>query len=249
MEITVIQHQPHLQSSLFAEKIAVVIDVFRATSVITAAIAHGAKEIIACSTVEDAMEEFQNRGKEACILGGERKMQKIEGFHYGNSPQSYMENIRNKTVILTTTNGTRAIRQCENAAEIYIASMLNAKFLAQVLSRKNCDIQLICSGLKGNFALEDAICAGKILYHLQEYTEISMDDYSLCLQKLYELSKRDVSALIKKSADFIGLKNNGFESDATFCMQEDLYPVLPKSSHANKKLISNSNEKIELAHF
>lgn len=229
MKVNVIQFAENLSNDIVKNKIAVVIDVFRATSVITTALAHGAKEILVTSEIEEALQHFKNRGEQNAFLGGERDMHKIEGFHFGNSPQSYAtEAIQNKTIILTTTNGTKAIDFCKPAKETYICSLLNCSHLASELSKKTEDIIIICSGSKGQFSLEDALCAGMLVSYLENLLDIFIDDFSLMLKAIYKKNKNSFRKLLKNSQAYSELIKNKFKNDVDFCLTKNCFSIAPK---------------------
>lgn len=229
MHIDVLQYTDGLAPELITNKIAVVIDVFRATSVITTALAHGAKEVIATRTIAEAQIEYAQRNKQNCILGGERNMQKIAGFHYGNSPQSYVQQeIANKTVILTTTNGTNAINYCISATEIYICSLLNCYFVAKELLKKSQDIVIICAGTRKSFSLEDAYCAGMLLTQFNKYMQFNTNDLGWIMKSFYTSTKDKPRNVLLNGTAYQALISQGFAQDIAFCLQKNIYNVIPR---------------------
>ena len=148
----------------------VVFDVLRATSTFVTALQNGAKEIIPVSEIAEAVEikkaESRKQKAESILLGGERNGVRISAdgidFDLGNSPREYTpEKVRGKTIVSTTTNGTRALRACVGAKTILAASFLNLTATAEFLRRENCeDILLVCAGTGENEALEDVLAAG-----------------------------------------------------------------------------------------
>lgn len=107
----------------------------RATSTIVTALNNGAKFIVPVKEVEEAWKYYHNNGdKDSIILGGERKAVQIQGFHFGNSPLSYTkEKVKDKIVVLTTTNGTKAIDSAKDADDLYIGTFVNSAALIQKL--------------------------------------------------------------------------------------------------------------------
>ena len=139
--------------------IVVVIDILRATSAMCTAFEHGAEKIIPVATIEEAR-EYKSKG---FIVGAEREGMPVEGFDFGNSPFSYMgENIKNQTIVITTTNGTQAIEAAKDAHQILIGSFLNINSLCKYLQAQQKPILLLCSGWKNKFNLEDALFAGAV---------------------------------------------------------------------------------------
>src|SRR4051795_3164881 len=143
--------------------VGVVVDVLRATSTIAQALASGYERVLCCAEIEDA------RALRAeipdSLLGGERKAVRVEGFEVGASPREFLEP-RARTLILSTTNGTRAIletsRRCER---VFLGSLLNLSAVAQVVESD--DVVVVCAGFQGVFALDDAYCAGRIVERLE----------------------------------------------------------------------------------
>ena len=135
MKIDIIVSADDIKKEKIANKTVVVIDMLRATSVIITAMNNGCKGVIPVLTVDAAAEIVRN-SKEEFMLGGERDALKIEGFHYSNSPLEYTrDTIEGKTLVMTTTNGTKAIKGCTGASSILIGAMLNAKAIAKKNSR------------------------------------------------------------------------------------------------------------------
>lgn len=224
MNLESFQFNEWLDENLFAEKTVVVIDVFRATSVITTALAHGAKAIYTVHTVEKAMELSAIHPN--AILGGERKMIRPEHFDCGNSPQEYLDCL-DKDIILTTTNGTAALEKAKLSKMTLAASLLNATSVAQELLSNHSHICMLLSGRSGAFSLEDAICAGKIISFLCDKSDPVLDDFSHNLLILYRSYQHHVEECLKVSSAFHRLHDRGFADDVEFCKQEDIYPIVP----------------------
>src|SRR5213595_1544654 len=130
------------------ESIVVIIDILRATSAICTAFEHGAEKVIPVATIEEAR-EYKNRG---FLVGAERDAVQVDGFDFGNSPFSYMgENVKGKTIVITTTNGTQAIYAARDAYKIVIGSFLNLRVLTQWLISEKRYVLLLCSGCKNKF--------------------------------------------------------------------------------------------------
>ena len=152
--------------------IVVIIDILRATSAICTAFEHGAEQIIPVATVEEAR-EWKSKG---FLVGAERDAIPVDGFDFGNSPFSYMNDaVKGKTIVITTTNGTQAIHAARDAYKVVIGSFLNITSLCKWLQSENRNILLLCSGWKNKFNLEDALFAGAMT---EAMTEVS-DDFKL----------------------------------------------------------------------
>src|SRR5690606_27773834 len=135
--------------------IVVVIDVLRATSAMVAAFENGVDRIIPVSTVEEARRYI---GRPGYIAAAERNGEVVEGFDYGNSPLAYVgQDLRGKTIVMTTTNGTKAINMAKDARKLVVGSFLNLSALSEWLVQQNDNILLLCSGWKDKFNLEDSV--------------------------------------------------------------------------------------------
>lgn len=221
---------PHGGSAALNDKNVVVLDVLRATSTIVTALSHGAIEVIPVLEPVEAVDLLRGIGSTDCVTGGERKGYKIEGFDFGNSPLEYTEDsISGKKVILTTTNGTKAIKWVQGAAEVLIGSYLNVSAIADYLREDQRDTVIVCSGREGNFSLEDLACAGKITALLKEaIPSLEMSDAA---QTACWISERADQTGLEK---FIGetehgryLKEIGMASDIKACSALDQHPILP----------------------
>ena len=149
---------------------AVVIDVLRSTTTIAYALAAGAKEVIACREVSDALALAAHLPAEQAILGGERHGVRIDGFALGNSPEEYTpERVRGKTVLLTTTNGTRAMDHARLAEEVWVAALVNASAMVKrLLGREH--VHILCAGTDGRPSEDDILMAGLLVERLQDRT-------------------------------------------------------------------------------
>jgi 2-phosphosulfolactate phosphatase len=140
----------------------VMLDVLRASTTITQALASGADMVIPCREVEEARSKAASLPPETVVLGGERGGLPIDGFHLGNSPTEYTHAaVHGKTVVFTTTNGTLALMRCAAAARVLIGSFVNLSAVAEQLTGER-PIHLLCAGTRGGITREDVLCAGAI---------------------------------------------------------------------------------------
>jgi 2-phosphosulfolactate phosphatase len=205
------------------DRTVVVVDILRATSCMTTALAHGIKSIIPVASLEEGR---ALKSKEV-FTAGERDGKKVDGFDLGNSPFEYMEDyLKGKSVGFTTTNGTQAIVKSLGAKEIVIGSFLNlTAVVAHLLSTEN-DILVVCAGWKGKFNLEDTLFAGALV-HMLEGKIVSECDAPLAAQLLYTAAKNNMGEFLKNSSHVKRLARLGIEKDIQFCLTPDLYNVLP----------------------
>jgi 2-phosphosulfolactate phosphatase len=207
-------------------KMVIIIDVLRATSVITTALSNGAKEIIPIIEVEEALALCKT--SENSLLGGERKALKIEGFDLSNSPLDYNCSIvKGKTIILSTTNGTKAIHHSLCADEIIIGCMLNSKAAAKHVCNGQLDVVIICAGTYGKFSLDDYICAGKIIFECIKLKAIELEDFAAAAYMAYKDNKDMLLGYLKMASHYQYLLSLGLEEDIKYCFIEDLFDVVP----------------------
>jgi 2-phosphosulfolactate phosphatase len=196
--------------------VAVVVDVLRATSTIAQALASGYKRVYCCREVEDALRLREQLGEG--LLGGERGAVRIEGFDMGASPREVLEP-RGETLIYSTTNGTRAVLAAAAACdEVLLGSLLN---LSAVAAAVKDDCVIVCAGFQGQFALDDAYCAGRIVELLGgEVTDAAKA--SAVLARSFPTAHE---ALLARTYGPPGL-----EEDIKFCAQENVVDVVPRLS-------------------
>src|SRR5919206_3193973 len=153
-------HVAFTPSEAATAELGIVVDVVRATSSIAQALASGYRRVLCCAEVEQARALRASLGDKA-VVGGERDAIRIEGFDVGASPRELLEP-RAETLVLSTTNGTRAIlAAAERCDEVVLGSLLNLEAVARAAqARANGDVAILCAGYKGAFAFDDAYCAG-----------------------------------------------------------------------------------------
>jgi 2-phosphosulfolactate phosphatase len=206
-----------------------VIDVFRTTTVMAVALARGAAAIYPAETVEEAREITRTLEPGSFLLAGERRGLPLEGFHLDNSPFSYTEEkIAGKTIIMTTSNGTRAVRAGADCARLYIASFLNVSAVARALIRDGGDVCIICSGTLGTFSLEDGLCAGMLLARLERAADLSLGDLGWILKHAAARDDLDVvGALRDGSLAYDIMEEAGYMRDVAYCLRSDALDILP----------------------
>jgi 2-phosphosulfolactate phosphatase len=199
--------------------VGIVVDVVRATSTIAQALAAGYERVLCCEEIDDARALRTELG-DGAVVGGERNATVIDGFDVGASPREFAAGARASTLILTTTNGTRAIltavAQCD---VVLVGSLLNLGATVEAARAHGGDVAVICSGFKGTFALDDAYCAGQIAARLGgEPTDAA-------------IAARLVAAAAPAPLDGLNARTYGppgLEADIEFCAQVDLLDVVPR---------------------
>jgi 2-phosphosulfolactate phosphatase len=215
--------------------VVVVIDVLRATSTIATALYNGAKEIIPVDSVERCIQ----LGKElACITAGERDGQIAPGLQYGNSSFEYpREFVNDKTLVLTTTNGTKLLHMAlaKGATEIITGSFLNLSAVCDHLSQINKNVILGCAAWKDRVNMEDTLFAGAVVSKVKEHFSINCDASHIA-ENLYNAANDDLYEFMKKNdaSHYHRLTNFGLEKDIRHCLSPDLANILPE--YVNGKL-------------
>lgn len=201
---------------------AVVFDILRATSTMVTALAHGAAGIYPAKTIEEAW-ALREKMPEA-LLGGERHGDRIEGFDLGNSPLEYRENVRGRTIISTTTNGTIGLRACDGAQEVLAGSFLNMESLAGHLRKGGAgEIILVCAGTFREAALEDVLAAGLLVSLLPEW---HLTDAALLALALWRQQGGDLPTALRMARNGRALLAKGRGAEVDWCAQTSLYPLL-----------------------
>ncbi len=210
-----------------SSSIVVIIDVLRATSTIAAALYNGAKSIIPVDSVADCIK----LGKQMDVItAGERDGQIAEGLEYGNTPLQYTpEFIKGKTLVLTTTNGTKLLHMAltEGAKGILTGSFCNISSVCDYLLRENKNVILACAGWKDRVNIEDTLLAGAIVHRVKENFHQNCDACQIS-ESLYLLAENDLFDFMKEknASHYHRLMGFGLEEDIKYCLTEDNANIL-----------------------
>ena len=217
-----------------ADSTVVVIDVLRATTTITTALAAGAAGIIPCLEIETAREQARQRPGPV-LLGGERQGEKIEGFDLGNSPGEYTPTaVQSQTILFTTTNGTRALDRCQQATQVLVAGFVNLSAVANRLKHA-APIHLLCAGTDGKVSLEDTLLAGALVDRLfQQATEPNpANDEAIIAQAAWLQASQGAAdipwlTLLQQGLGGQNLVRAGLSRDIPICAAIDTCNVVPE---------------------
>ncbi len=209
----------------------VVFDVLRATSTFVTALHHGAEAVIPVCDIAEALALRQQRPE--VLLGGERHGVRISAggieFDLGNSPREY-SGVRGRTIVSTTTNGTRALRACAAAPTVLAASFLNLTATAEfLLQNESENVLLVCAGTGENAALEDVLGAGALCDLLAGASQAvpALSDSAQIVWRTFREAKADLARVISSSENARRLLAiPGLRDDVAFCLQQDLYPLV-----------------------
>lgn len=209
------------------------IDILRATTTMCAALSHGARAIIPVASTEEALRLAQTIGSDDVLLAGEKDCLRIPGFQLGNSPLEMTEvAVRGKTIILTTTNGTRALLACQGASSVYPTAAVNLTIAAEkareILEGAQ-PIIVACSGRGGAFSLDDAYCAGRLIAKVlgDRKPRRGLDDAAIACLDLVRRYGDGWERPLTYSRAGRELIRLGFRDDVQEASRLDAYPVLP----------------------
>lgn len=219
--------------------VVVIIDVFRATSTIAAALYNNAKSVIPVASVEECIE--LGNSIENSVTAGERNGHIVEGLQYGNSPSEYTEDfISGRTLVLTTTNGTRLLHMVKGAEAIITGSFLNLSAVCEFLKEKNKNVLLACAAWKDRFNLEDTLFAGTVVNKLRHSFDINCDSARAAELLYYAMGDRRPIDMLRDSSHYRRLAAYGLENDMEYCASIDLHPVVPYL-HGQELVVYNAN--------
>jgi 2-phosphosulfolactate phosphatase len=213
-------------------RVVAMIDVLRASTTIAVGLANGAKTIIPMESSDDAVTRSKQFERGSVLLAGERRMLKMDGFDLGNSPREHTrEAVEGKTVLLTTTNGTKALLAVQGARDVVVASYVNLTAVCAMLRaalRGGADVTIVCAGQDRQFGLEDAACAGRYVHQASKrMPAIDVNDAALAASLIDRKYGDNLMRLFNTAAHGRALAAAGFEDDLTACAAVDSYPVIP----------------------
>ena len=213
-------------------RVVAVIDVLRASTTIAVALASDARAVLPFESSEEMITRSKQLERGSFLLAGERRMLKIEGFDLGNSPLEYKrEGVEGKTVLLTTTNGTKALLAVQGARDVVVASYVNLTAVSAMLRtalRGGHDVTLVCAGQDRQFALEDAACAGRYVHAVSKrLAGVDTNDAAYAASLIDKKFGDNLMRLFNTAAHGRALAAAGFGEDLTVCAAVDSYPVIP----------------------
>jgi 2-phosphosulfolactate phosphatase len=205
----------------------VVLDVVRASTTIVTALAGGARAVVPVGSPEEARARARAWADGPVLVGGERGGSPPPGFDCGNSPAEYTpERVAGRTVIFTTTNGTRALLAVEGARRVSVGGFVNAAGVARWVAAAPDDVLLVCAGERGRFCLEDAVCAGLLVARL-EPANGALTDSARAARALWARYAGDLPAMLEDAAWAQALVAQGRGSDLPLCVALDVHEVVP----------------------
>ncbi|MBI4678095.1 MAG: TIGR03435 family protein [Elusimicrobia bacterium] len=224
---TEIRGLPHEDLS---RSVCVILDILRATSSMVTALAHGAAKIVPADSVEHAQQMAASLP--GCLLAGERNRVRIPGFHLANSPPDFASPaVHRRTIIMATTNGTRAIHACRKAKAVYIASFLNisatARAVAVNLRQPGTGLSIVCAGTEAFFAWEDCLAAGCLVELVRKsLPSAEVSDAAMAVSAAYHLNRRGLTRSLKAGSNGRTLLKLGLGPDIDWCGRVDAFGVV-----------------------
>lgn len=206
--------------------VVVVIDIFRASSAIVTAFENGVEKVIPVASIDEAR-EYKRQGY---LVGAERHGEIVDGFDFGNSPFSYIgKNLEGKEVVLTTTNGTKAIHRAAAADKVIVGSFLNISAVCDYLEELNKDVLLLCAGWRNRYNLEDSIFAGAVVDKISRNPVfVGLSDSSIAAKYLFNSAKEDINGFLELSSHRKRLVRLNLGRDIAYCLQQDTTDVIPE---------------------
>ena len=207
-----------------AAPVGIVVDVLRATSTISQALAAGYRRVLCCAEVDEA--RALALAHEAA-LGGERRAVRIPGFDFGNSPSEFAGEPTAETLVLTTTNGTRLLLAAASRCEhVLVGSLLNLRAVVAAARASGFDeVGVLCAGVAGEFALDDAYVAGRIA----ESIDARGTDAAVAAVRLAQ-SFGSAEEALAASTSAANLRRAGLDDDVAWCARESVLDVVPRLS-------------------
>ncbi|HOI54757.1 MAG TPA: 2-phosphosulfolactate phosphatase [Phycisphaerae bacterium] len=221
-----------LTAEFLSSRTAVVIDVLRATSSMIQALANGATQVRPVGEVDEARALRRELPAGTVVLGGEREGLRIDGFDLGNTPQEFAAPVvAGKTVVMTTTNGTRAILLASSARRLFIAALTNAAATAAELCRHGDggDIVLVGSGTERRISWEDSLCAGAIVQRLLAAAgdgEFHLTDSALIALELWNAWGDRLDEALRRGRGGYNVVKRGLHDAFAACAAIDTLPVV-----------------------
>jgi 2-phosphosulfolactate phosphatase len=215
-----------------AGSVAVVIDVLRATTTLIHALAAGCGAVIPCAEVAEARRRADGMRAGRVLLAGERDGRPLPGFDLGNSPGEFTPGrCRGTTLVLTTSNGTRALLTAAPAERIVVAGFVNFSAVCEQLARDPRPVHIVCAGDGGEVALEDALLAGALVEFLSAAGPVCLNDGARLAWDSFSHHGRVLDGALEVSAGGARLRALGYDEDVRAAAQVDQFTLVPELRH------------------
>jgi len=247
-----------LSSHALADTVCVVFDILRATSTVVTALAHGARALVPVSTLQEAVSLWRQQPDRllAGERGGLRPTPELTGgvpFHLGNSPREFTpERVRDRVVLFTTTNGSRALRACQGARAVLAGAFLNLTATFEVVRQLKSDrIVLVCAGTGTEPALEDILAAGAFVEQWRASGPTpALTDAAAVAWRAWREAAADLMAALADSANAQRLlQQPELQEDVPWCLQRDRFSLAAWLLPEQKTLLGGSPAEAVAAHL
>lgn len=209
--------------------LAVAVDVLRASTTIVHALAAGATQVRPCAEVAEARELAGQMRAGRVLLGGERGGLRLPGFDVGNSPNEYnCRTCRGSIVVLTTTNGTRALMRAAEAERVLVAAFSNFSAVCEQLRADPRAVHVVCAGTDGEITLDDAMLAGALVEYLCETSNAHLNDGARLAWDCFEHHGRSLQGALELSRGAARLRQLGYDEDIRVAAQVDTFTIVPE---------------------
>jgi len=211
------------------QSVAVVVDVLRATTSIVHALAAGCTAVLPCAEVDEARTLSGSLPAGRVLLAGERGGLPVPGFDLGNSPRRFTPRAcRGLAVVLTTTNGTRALVRCASAARTLVAAFVNYSAVCEQLRHEVRPVCIICAGTEGDVTLEDTLLAGALVDFLHDLGGVRLNDGARLAWDCFDTHGCCLEGAMELSQGGRNLKGLGFEEDIQAAAKVDEFALVPE---------------------
>lgn len=220
---------PEVDAGATADATVVVIDVVRATTTIIEALANGARAIYPTDSTEEAVRIASSMGREDTLLCGERKGVKVEGFDLGNSPREFdAATVDGKKIVMTTTNGTRAMGAAADGARLLPCAFTNLGSVAEAIAGDE-HVVIVCAGREDRFSLDDALCAGHLIQRSiadsYEEDEHELNDAARAVRALAS-ARKPTKRFLSLTAGGASVVEIGLGADLDICADVDRHDIV-----------------------
>ncbi|MEQ6377328.1 2-phosphosulfolactate phosphatase [Bacillaceae bacterium S4-13-56] len=231
MFIDVITRKEDIMSEKVKNHIIVVFDVFLATTTIATALEAGALKVYTTATPDQGKKLSKEIGSDQCYLAGEKKGKVIDGFQ-SPWPLSIRNKVRDKNLILCSTNGTVAIDRCQQGKHIYTSSLINNASVAYYVANRHREeekLTLVCAGSNGHFSLEDFVGVGSFInYYLKRSNrKIRLSDCAKASYHLFLSQDENIFSFLQTSAVGRQLIKGGLMNDLVYASTQDISHIIP----------------------
>lgn len=214
---------------------AIAVDVLRATTSIATALAAGAEAIEVFADLEALEQASAQYPPQKVLKAAERGGSKVSGYDLGNSPFEYVaEVVRGKRIFMSTTNGTKALHRVQNVPHVLACALVNLGSVVEFLAESQPQqVWIVCSGWEGSFALEDTVCAGGVIAHLEPKVSLTWgNDEAIAALSLYRQWHNKLEELLHHASHGQRLIKLGADADLTYCATLNSLRVLPQQTEA-----------------